>query len=61
MSVLIIGASLIGSQVARVLVEDNLRPVLFDLDFQQSALNDILNLDQVDLVRGSVLRRQDLT
>ena len=61
MSVLIIGASLIGSQVARVLVEDNLRPVLFDVDFQQSALNDIIDLDQVDLVRGSVLRRQDLT
>ena len=61
MSVLIIGASLIGSQVARVLVEDSLRPVLFDVEFQQTAMNNIIDLDQADLVRGSVLRQQDLT
>ena len=61
MSVLIIGASLIGSQMARVLVEDNLRPVLFDVEFQQTAMNNIIDLDQADLMRGSVLRQQDLT
>lgn len=57
MSVLIIGASLIGPQVARVLVDDNLLPVLFDMEFQQTAMNDIIDLDQADLVRGSVLRQ----
>ena len=36
MSVLIIGASLIGSQVARVLVEDTLRPVLFEVECQRA-------------------------
>ena len=53
MSVLIIGASLIGSQVAQVLVEDNLCSVLFNVEFQHAAMNDIIDLDQADLVRGS--------
>ena len=50
LSVLIIGASLIGSQVARVLVGTCAR--YCSIGFSASALNDVINLDQVDLVRA---------
>ena len=36
MGVIIIGASLTGSQLAKVLVEDNVRPVLSDVDFKRA-------------------------
>ena len=60
MSVLVIGASLIGSQVARLLVETGQRPVLFDVTHQEPALSDILDLGRVTLARGSILRPLDL-
>jgi nucleoside-diphosphate-sugar epimerase len=60
MSVLVIGASLIGSQVGRLLVEDGQRPILFDVAHQESALSDILDLDRVTLARGNILRPMDL-
>jgi nucleoside-diphosphate-sugar epimerase len=60
MSVLVIGASLIGSQVAHLLVEEGRRPVLFDVAHQEDALADIVDLDRVTLVQGSILRPMDL-
>ncbi|HUB97140.1 MAG TPA: NAD(P)-dependent oxidoreductase [Stellaceae bacterium] len=56
MATLVIGAGLIGSQVARLLVEQGERPVLLDTAFQRDALGEIVDLAQVRLVEGNVLR-----
>jgi nucleoside-diphosphate-sugar epimerase len=60
MKVLIVGASLIGSQVARVLVENGQRPVLFDKAHQHSAIADIVDLASVDIEIGDILRPLEL-
>ena len=57
---LIIGASLIGSQVARTLVDVGQSPVLFDKSFQESAIDDIVDLAKVRLETGDVLNLSDL-
>jgi len=56
MAVLIIGAGLVGSQVARILVEQGERPVLMDRAPQPQALAEIVELAKVDLVQGDVLQ-----
>ncbi len=56
MTTLIIGAGLVGSQVARILVERGERPVLLDPAPQPEALNDIVDLAKVTLIDGDVLR-----
>jgi nucleoside-diphosphate-sugar epimerase len=58
---LIIGAGLVGSQVARIFVEKGERPVLMDRSAQPQALGQIVDLDKVTLVDGDVLRPADLT
>ena len=60
MKVLIIGASLVGSQVARLLVEHGKRPVLFDKAHQHSALSDIVDIRDVDIEVGDILRPFEL-
>jgi nucleoside-diphosphate-sugar epimerase len=55
MAVLIIGAGLVGSQVARILVEQGERPVLMDRAPQPGALGEIVDLAKVDLLQGDVL------
>ena len=60
MKVLIIGASLVGSQVARLLVERGMRPVLFDKVHQHSALSDIVDIQDVDIEVGDILRPLEL-
>jgi len=55
MAVLIIGAGLVGSQVARILVEQGERPVLMDRAPQPQALGEIVDLAKVVLVQGDVL------
>ena len=57
---LIIGASLIGSQVARTLVDVGQSPVLFDKSFQESAIDDIVDLAKVRLETGDVLNLSEL-
>lgn len=61
MTVLIIGVGLVGSQIARILVEDGEHPVLMDVDPQTAALGEIVDLSKVTLVRGDVLRPLALT
>ena len=56
MPVLIIGAGLVGSQIARILVEQGERPALLDQRFQREALSQIVDLAKVDLLEGDVLR-----
>lgn len=56
MTTMIIGAGLVGSQVARILVERGERPVLMDPAPQPEALGDIVPLAKVSLIDGDVLR-----
>jgi nucleoside-diphosphate-sugar epimerase len=49
MTTLIIGAGLVGSQIARILVEDGERPVLMDRAHQVEALGEIVDLKRVVL------------
>ena len=56
MTVLVIGAGLVGSQIARILVEKGERPVLMDRAPQPQALERIVDLSRVKLVQGDVLQ-----
>ena len=60
MTVLVIGAGLVGSQVARVLVEDGQRPVLMDTAVQTKALGEIVDPARVTLIPGDVLQRSQI-
>ncbi len=56
MTTLVIGAGLVGSQVARILVEQGERPVLMDHAAQPQAIGQIVDLARVTLIPGDVLR-----
>ena len=56
MTTLVIGAGLIGSQVARILVERGEKPVLMDHAAQPQAIGQIVDLAKVTLIQGDVLR-----
>jgi nucleoside-diphosphate-sugar epimerase len=55
MKVLIVGGGLVGSQIARILVERGERPVVMDRAPQPDSLAGILDLSKIDLVPGDVL------
>jgi nucleoside-diphosphate-sugar epimerase len=55
MSVLVIGAGLVGSQIARILIESGERPVLMDRAPQPEALAEIADPAKFVLVQGDVL------
>ncbi|HXQ50970.1 MAG TPA: NAD(P)-dependent oxidoreductase [Stellaceae bacterium] len=56
MATLVIGAGLVGSQVARLLVERGETTVVMDAAPQPDALGEIVDLARVTLVEGDVLR-----
>lgn len=56
MPVLLIGAGLVGSQIARLLVADGETPVLFDRAPQPAALAEIVDPGKVKLIEGDVLQ-----
>jgi nucleoside-diphosphate-sugar epimerase len=56
MTTLVIGAGLIGSQVARILVERGEKPVLMDVAAQTTAIDQIVDLPKVTLAQGDILR-----
>ena len=60
MAVLIIGGGLVGSQIARILVEEGERPVVMDVAPQQDALADIVDLERITLTQGDILNPLDL-
>ncbi|MBI3940915.1 MAG: NAD(P)-dependent oxidoreductase [Acidobacteria bacterium] len=60
MAILIIGAGLIGSQIARLEVERGQRPVIFDISPQPDALAAVVDLDTINLVQGDLLNPLDL-
>jgi nucleoside-diphosphate-sugar epimerase len=57
---LLIGSGLVGSQIARILVEGGERPVILDVSPQPESLADIVDLKQVRVVHGDVLNPLDL-
>ena len=56
MTTLVIGSGLIGSQVARILVERGEKPVLMDCAAQPQAIGQIVDLAKATLIAGDVLR-----
>jgi nucleoside-diphosphate-sugar epimerase len=56
MTTLVIGSGLVGSQVARILVERGEKPVLMDWAAQTEAIGQIVDLAGVTLMTGNVLR-----
>ncbi len=56
MTTLIIGAGLVGSQVARILVEQGERPVIMDPFAQPRAISEIVPLDKLTMTKGDVLQ-----
>ena len=56
MPVLVIGSGLVGSQIARILVEQGERPVVLDQRPQREALAQIVDVSKIDVVEGDVLR-----
>jgi len=60
MAILVTGSGLVGSQVARLLVEAGERPVVLDLAPVPDAIADIVDPRQLSLVQGDVLNPLDL-
>jgi nucleoside-diphosphate-sugar epimerase len=61
MTTLVIGAGLVGSQIARILVEEGETPVLMDRALQREPLGEIVDLARVKLIEGDVLKPYQLT
>ena len=59
-SVLVTGAGLVGSQLARLEQEAGRTPVLFDIAPNRRALADFIDLEDCVVVRGDVLNPLDL-
>ena len=60
MTTMITGAGLVGSQIARILVQQGEKPVLFDIAANLAALADVVEVDKVTLFRGDLLNPFDL-
>lgn len=60
MPVLIIGAGLVGSQIARLEIEGGENPVMLDLSPQIAALENIIDLRKVKLYQGNILNPLDI-
>lgn len=60
MATLIIGAGLVGSQIARILVEEGERPAVLDVAPQSEALSDIVDVTRITLAQGDILNPLDL-
>jgi len=56
MAVLVIGSGLVGSQVARILVEQGETPVLMDSAAQPAAIGEIVDIGRAVMVQGDILR-----
>jgi nucleoside-diphosphate-sugar epimerase len=56
MAILVIGAGLVGSQVARILVEQSETPVLMDNAAQPASIGEIVDIDRTTMVPGDILR-----
>ena len=55
MATLIIGSGLIGSQIARLLVERDEQPVVMEVNPQPAAIGQLVDPGKILLVQGDVL------
>jgi nucleoside-diphosphate-sugar epimerase len=60
MAILLIGSGLVGSQIARILVEQGERPVVLELAPQPDAITDIVDPKRIEIVQGDILNPLDL-
>ncbi|MHB8566329.1 MAG: NAD-dependent epimerase/dehydratase family protein [Nitrososphaerales archaeon] len=60
MPLLITGAGLVGSQIASIVVKHGERPVILDRDFQDAAVNRIVDVSCLEIVKGDVLDYEQL-
>ena len=60
MAILIIGSGLVGSQIARILVEEGERPVILELAPQPEAVADIVDPKRIEIVQGDILNPLDI-
>src|SRR5579884_3445103 len=60
MNVLVVGAGLVGSQIARQLIDERWTVVLFDRTPQLDALEEIVPAESAPLFRGDILNPFDL-
>ncbi|MBM3487084.1 MAG: NAD(P)-dependent oxidoreductase [Alphaproteobacteria bacterium] len=61
MTTLIIGSGLVGSQVARILVEQGERPILMDNAAQPASIGEIVDSQRTTLIEGDILRPYTLS
>ena len=61
MTTLIIGSGLVGSQIARILVEQGERPVLMDNAAQPASIGEIVDSQRTTLIEGDILRPYTLS
>ncbi len=61
MTTLVIGAGLVGSQVARVLVQQGEKPVLMDHAAQADCVGQIVAPEKVTMIQGDILRPLSIT
>jgi nucleoside-diphosphate-sugar epimerase len=56
MTILIIGAGLVGSQIAGILADEGERPLVMDRQLQRDVLAKIVDPGKIDMIEGDVLR-----
>jgi nucleoside-diphosphate-sugar epimerase len=57
---LVVGSGLVGSQIARIELERGERVVVFDISPQIEALNDVFPVEKATIVRGDVLKFEEV-
>lgn len=60
MNVLVIGAGLIGSQIAKLEIERGDNVAVFDVNPRIDAMSDIFDVSKAEIVKGSVLDQQQI-
>jgi nucleoside-diphosphate-sugar epimerase len=60
MSLLIIGSGLIGSQIARLEIENGTKPIIFDVSPRLDAMTDIFDPSEATIIQGDVLNVHDI-
>ncbi|MDA4111892.1 MAG: NAD(P)-dependent oxidoreductase, partial [Thaumarchaeota archaeon] len=60
MSTLIIGAGLVGSQIAKNIVDNDGKAIVFDLHPQYDSIKQVVDLQNVEIITGDVMNLQSL-
>ena len=60
MTILIVGAGLVGSQVARLEIERGERPVVMDVFPRNDGLSDIFDISKAKIIQGDILNPHEI-